>query len=98
MFTGLQTVMIHVDDMDKAKQWYTDVVGIKPYFDEPFYIGFSVHGYELGIHPAKAGVTKGGSTFAYWGTKDAKAELARLVKLGDPEPALQAGRCQVKRE
>ena len=51
MFTGLQTVMIHVDDMQKARQWYTDVLGVKPYFDEPFYIGFSVHGYELGIHP-----------------------------------------------
>src|SRR4051812_18567595 len=82
MFTGLQTVMIHVDDMQKAKQWYTEVLCVKPYFDEPFYIGFSVHGYELGIHPAKADVTKGGSTFVYWGTKDAKAELARLVNLG----------------
>ena len=82
MFTGLQTVMIHVDDMQRAKQWYADVLGVKPYFDEPFYIGFSVHGYELGIHPAKAEVNKGGSTFVYWGTKDAKAELARLVKLG----------------
>jgi predicted enzyme related to lactoylglutathione lyase len=82
MFSGLQTVMIHVDDMQKAKQWYTDVLGVKSYFDEPFYIGFSVHGYELGIHPAQADVAKGGSTFVYWGTKDAKAELARLVKLG----------------
>ena len=82
MFTGLQTVMIHVDDMQKAKQWYTEVLGVKPYFDEPFYVGFSVHGYELGLHPAKTDVTKGGSTFVYWGTKDAKAELARLVKLG----------------
>jgi predicted enzyme related to lactoylglutathione lyase len=83
MFTGLQTVMIHVDDMEKAKKWYTEVLGAGPYFDEPnFYIGFHVGGYELGLHPADANVTKGGSTYVYWGTKDARAELARLLKLG----------------
>ena len=83
MLSGLQTVMIHVEDMEKAKQWYTDVLGVKPYFDEPnFYIGFNVGGYELGLHPAQPGMAKGGSTYVYWGTKDAKAELSRLVKLG----------------
>ena len=83
MFTGLQTVMIHVDDMEKAKQWYTGVIGVRPYFDEPnFYIGFHVGGYELGLHPSDAKVTKGGSTYVYWGTKDARSELARLLKLG----------------
>jgi predicted enzyme related to lactoylglutathione lyase len=83
MFSGLQTVMIHVEDMEKARQWYTDVLGVKPYFDEPnYYIGFHVGGYELGLHPAAPGMTKGGSTYVYWGTKDAKAEVARLLKLG----------------
>ena len=83
MFSGLQTVMVHVEDMEKAKQWYTDVLGVKPYFDEPnYYIGFHVGGYELGLHPAAPGMTKGGSTYVYWGTKDAKAELARLLRLG----------------
>lgn len=83
MFSGLQTVMVHVDDMQKAKQWYTDVLGVKPYFDEPnYYIGFHVGGYELGLHPASAKASKGGSTYVYWGTKDARAELARLLKLG----------------
>ena len=82
MLTGLQTLMIHVEDMEKAKQWYTDVLGKKPYFDEPFYIGFNVGGYELGLHPASPGMTKGGSSYIYWGTKDARAELARLLKLG----------------
>jgi predicted enzyme related to lactoylglutathione lyase len=83
MFTGLQTVMVHVEDMEKAKQWYTDVLGVKPYFDQPdYYIGFQVGGYELGLHPAEPGMTKGGSTYIYWGTKDVRGELARLVKLG----------------
>jgi catechol 2,3-dioxygenase-like lactoylglutathione lyase family enzyme len=51
MFQGLRTAIYHVADIEKAKQWYSTILGIKPYFDEPFYIGFNVAGYELGLHP-----------------------------------------------
>ena len=37
-----------VDDIDAAKEWYTSLLGFGPYFDEPFYVGFSVGGFELG--------------------------------------------------
>jgi catechol 2,3-dioxygenase-like lactoylglutathione lyase family enzyme len=47
MFQGLRTVIYHVDNLEKAKAWYTEVLGIKPYFDQPFYVGFNVGGYEL---------------------------------------------------
>ena len=82
MILGLRTVMYHVADLDKAREWYTQVLGFKPYFDEPFYVGFNVNGYELGLHPAEANVTKGGSTFAYWGVQDCKAAHQRLLELG----------------
>lgn len=82
MILGLRTVMYHVDDINKAKEWYAQVLGFKPYFDEPFYVGFNINGYELGLHPAETGTTKGGSTFAYWGVKDCKAAHQRLLELG----------------
>jgi predicted enzyme related to lactoylglutathione lyase len=82
MLLGLRTVIYHVDDLTKAKEWYTQVVGHDPYFDEPFYVGFNVGGYELGLDPDSTGVSKGGSTFAYWGVQDAHAEYQRLLKLG----------------
>lgn len=82
MILGLRTVMYHVADINKAKDWYTQVLGYKPYFDEPFYVGFNVNGYELGLHPGDAKVMKGGSTFAYWGVKDCKAAHQRLLELG----------------
>ena len=47
MIQGLRTVIYHVNDLAKAKAWYTETLGIKPYFDEPFYVGFNVGGYEL---------------------------------------------------
>jgi predicted enzyme related to lactoylglutathione lyase len=82
MILGLRTAIYHVDDLQKAKAWYAQVLGISPYFDEPFYVGFNVGGYELGLNPDVSKVSMGGSTFVYWGVEDARAEYARLLELG----------------
>jgi predicted enzyme related to lactoylglutathione lyase len=82
MFQGLRTVIYHVDDLQKAKEWYSGILGIQPYFDEPFYVGFSVGGYELGLDPNMEGVSKGSNVVAYWGTKDAAAAYQRVLELG----------------
>ena len=82
MILGLRTAIYHVDDLPKAKAWYAQVLGIEPYFDEPFYVGFNVGGYELGLNPDTSRITTGGSTFAYWGVEDVRAEYHRLLELG----------------
>lgn len=82
MLLGLRTVIYHVGDLNKAKEWYAGVLGFAPYFDEPFYVGFSVGGYELGLHADESKVTKGGSAFAYWGVDSAKEAHKRLLELG----------------
>src|SRR4026207_1637594 len=69
MVEGLRTVIYHVDDLDKAKAWYAEVLGAKPYFDEPFYVGFNVGGFELRLDPDMKGVTRGSNAVAYWGVK-----------------------------
>jgi hypothetical protein len=51
MIQGLRTVVYHVEDLAGAKEWYSSVLGKKPYFDEAFYVGFNVGGYELGLDP-----------------------------------------------
>jgi predicted enzyme related to lactoylglutathione lyase len=82
-FHGLRTVLYHAPDLGKAKAWYSQVLGIDPYFDQPFYVGFSVGGYELGLDPDSS-TTPGGSRGAvvYWGVSDAQVTLDRLVSLG----------------
>lgn len=79
---GLRTVMYHVGDTAAARSWYSEVLGIDPYFDQPeYYIGFNVGGYELGLHPEVAGMPKGDSAFAYWGVNDCRAAFQRLLEL-----------------
>ena len=51
MLLGLRTVVYKVADLAAAKAWYARVFDIAPYFDEPFYVGFNVGGYELGLDP-----------------------------------------------
>ncbi len=82
MFQGLRTVIYHVNDLAKAKQWYADALGIKPYFDEPFYVGFNVGGFELGLDPDIKDVSTGSNVVVYWGVRDAKAAYAAMLKKG----------------
>jgi predicted enzyme related to lactoylglutathione lyase len=82
MFQGLRTVIYRVEDLKKAKEWYSNVLGIKPYFDEPFYVGFNVGGFELGLDPDMKGISKGNNVVAYWGVQDAKAAYQRIQGLG----------------
>jgi predicted enzyme related to lactoylglutathione lyase len=83
MILGLRTVVYYVPEAEltRAKEWYTKAVGVAPYFDEPFYVGFNVGGFELGVHPGGQAPGPGGSV-AYWGTPDIAAEVPRLVGIG----------------
>jgi predicted enzyme related to lactoylglutathione lyase len=80
MIQGLRTVIYPVTDLAGAKDWYRQVLAIEPYFDQPFYVGFAVGGFELGLTPD--GTPGASGATAYWGVPDAGAELERLLQLG----------------
>jgi predicted enzyme related to lactoylglutathione lyase len=83
MFLGLRTAIYHVDDIEKGKAWYAEVLGVKPYFDEPFYVGFNVGGYELGLQPSEGSSDdKAAGTVAYWGVENAAEAFSRMRELG----------------
>jgi len=83
MFQGLRTVICHAADLAAAKEWYAKAFGVQPYFDQPFYVGFNIAGYEFGLDPDPSSASgAGASAIAYWGVADAEAALARLVELG----------------
>jgi predicted enzyme related to lactoylglutathione lyase len=85
VFQGLRTVIYAVADLDKAKEWYSQVLSRQPYFAEPFYVGFNVGGFELGLDPDTSSVKPGNNAVAYWGVPDAEAAYARLLGLGARE-------------
>jgi predicted enzyme related to lactoylglutathione lyase len=90
-FLGLRTVIYKVGDLAQAKAWYRQAIGIDPYFDEPFYVGFNVGGFELGLDPdvSSGGPGPGGSV-AYWKVPNADAGLAHLLAVGaKPHDAVQ---------
>jgi catechol 2,3-dioxygenase-like lactoylglutathione lyase family enzyme len=82
MFLGLRTVIYPTTDLDAAKAWFTALLGYGPYFDEPFYVGYEVGGYELGLNP-NAPTADGAVTF--WGVPDADVAMAALVAAGATE-------------
>lgn len=81
MFLGLRTVVYYVNDVAKARDWYSAVLGVAPYFDTPYYVGFNVGGFELGLHPDET-KTKGEGQVPYWGVGDARLALAHLLEHG----------------
>ncbi len=81
-FLGLRTLGIKVPDLQKAKEWYTGVLGIEPYFDMPFYAGFNVAGYELGLQPAEGPVHTGNNTVTYWGVDNVEDTYNALLAAG----------------
>lgn len=81
-FLGLRTVIYKVPDVEKAKQWYTEAFSTSPYFDMPFYVGFNIAGYELGLQPDEKNETKSENVEMYWGVNDVEASYNRLIALG----------------
>lgn len=82
---GLRTTIYKVSDIGKAKDWYTQAFDVKPYFDEPFYVGFNVGGYELGLLPEGSGIATGDNVLSYWGVTDIQKSYDKLIALGATE-------------
>jgi predicted enzyme related to lactoylglutathione lyase len=79
---GLRTVIYHVPDLGQAKAWYSAAFGVLPYFDEPYYVGFNIGGFELGLDPDMSGIAVGTNVVAYWGVADAAQAYQDLIHKG----------------
>jgi len=94
MLRGLATVSFYADDMAAAKQWYTDLLGIEPYFERaapdgrPAYLEFRIGDYEheLGIIDRRfaphGSAAEPGGAIVYWHVDDLPATVERLLSLG----------------
>lgn len=83
---GLRTTIYKVGDIQKAAEWYSKAFATAPYFDEPFYVGFNIAGYELGLQPEEVpSIDKAESVVSYWGVENIQEAYDRLIDLGASE-------------
>jgi len=83
---GLRTTIYKVGDIENAKNWYANVFNTEPYFDQPFYVGFNIGGYELGLQPEETPSTnKIESVVTFWGVDDIQAVYDHFIESGATE-------------
>lgn len=80
---GLRTVVYKVADIKKAKEWYSNAFDKQAYFDEPFYVGFNIDGFELGLQPDNENINaKSEGVIAYWGVDNINEVFDKLLAIG----------------
>ncbi len=90
---GLTTVVFQTSDLEAAKSWYSELLGIKPYFERQEYAEFRLGDYqhELGLLDRKYIPDLGGSQGAaagpagvivYWHVDNVEITLEKLVSMG----------------
>jgi len=91
MLRGFATISFWADDLEAAKRWYAELLGVEPYFGRPGYYEFRVgdHQDELGLidsRYAPGGIaTDPAGAVMYWHVDDVRAALERLLSMGAKE-------------
>jgi predicted enzyme related to lactoylglutathione lyase len=81
MSQGISLVVYPVTDLAQAKTLYSTLLGVEPYVDGPYYVGFRVGDQEIGLDPHghKQGIT---GPIGYLDVSDIKKSLQALVDAG----------------
>jgi len=82
MLNKIRSVIYHASNLNEAKEWYKKVIGAEPYFDEPFYVGFDINGFELGLDPDMNNIQTGNNAVAYWAVDEIENIVEKLKTLG----------------
>jgi predicted enzyme related to lactoylglutathione lyase len=96
MLRGFATISYWADDLEAARDWYAQLLGVQPYFvrpeeGPPAYVEFRIGDYqhELGIidrRYAPEGAASGpGGVVMYWHVDDVAATFERLLSMGAKE-------------
>ena len=81
MTEGMQTIIYPVSDLAQAKKLYSQLLGVEPYADQPYYVGFRVGDQEIGLDPNghRQGMT---GPIGYWNVTDIQQRLQLLLDAG----------------
>jgi predicted enzyme related to lactoylglutathione lyase len=81
MVLGISLILYPVKDIEKAKAMFTKVLGVAPYADAPYYVGFKVGDQEVGLVPSakNSGMT---GPLGYWEVDDIKKVMQSFLDAG----------------
>lgn len=81
MNQGIRVVIYPVKDIAQAKTLYSKLLGVEPYMDEAYYVGFRVGDQEIGLDPH--GHNKGMTGLVgYFHVNDIQKSLQLLLDAG----------------
>ena len=79
MNQGAKLIICPVSDVAQAKRLYGTLLGVDPYADTPYYIGFRVGDQEIGLDPHGH---RGAGAVPYYEVDDIKQSLQQLLEAG----------------
>jgi len=81
MTEGIKTLIFPVTDLAKAKTTFSQLLGVEPYADQPYYVGFKVNGQDVGLDPNghRSGMT---GPVAYLHVEDIRSSMQVLLDAG----------------
>lgn len=74
----VSVIVYPATDLEKAKQFFRALMGVDPYVDSPYYVGYRSEHMEIGLDPR--GHRDG--PIPYWTVSDISARLKGLVEAG----------------
>ncbi len=78
MNQGITTVIYPTRDIARAKAQFRELLGVEPYAETPYYVGFKVGNQDIGLDPNghKEGMT------VYYHVDDIRKSMQGLVETG----------------
>jgi predicted enzyme related to lactoylglutathione lyase len=78
MNKGIKTVIYPAQDVTQAKTLFRKLLGVEPYADQPYYVGFKVGDQDIGLVPK----TNNEGMTAFYHVDDIKSSLQILLDAG----------------
>jgi len=78
MNKGVKTILYPVKDMNQSKETFRKLLGVEPYADQPYYVGFKIDDQDIGLVPGSVE----GAVTAFYHVDDIKDSLQILVDAG----------------
>ena len=81
---GVDEVLFFVPDVQVAKRWYGELLGVEPYFDHEGYCTFRLANVTVGLHPSdeKKNSSRIAGQVTYWRVSDIQKTIAHFESHG----------------